>query len=230
MLVLESALELGCWRWELFIMKRFLPWLIALLLGGALCWSFPPFHIRSVKQVKAEIAGAQFNPTDFVAQFWIAKLLPAVTQAADATAVLAVIAASPQTVKEQFGRTVGVSSSYFLFLRGAGRVVTADADSIGLSLKPQGNEVDISVPLGLVFGNAVRDGTGLLDSSSYSNAQEFNDISAALNHIVETQVLPEFQRVAKVAAKVQFVGCAEVADEDSDLKPLKLSPISVKVE
>lgn len=211
-------------------MKKQLPKLALILVLAVLCWVFPPFHIRSVKQVKAEIAGAQFNPTDFVAQFWNVKLLTAANHASDASAVLTVIGASPQKVKEQFGRTVGVSSSYFLFLRGSARVVTVDADSIGLSLKPQGNDVDISVPLGLVFGNAVRDGTGLLDSSSYPNAQEFNDISAALNHIVETQVLPEFQRVAKVGVKVQFVGCAEVADEDSDLKPLKLSPISVKVE
>jgi predicted lipoprotein len=211
-------------------MKKALPTLAVLFFLVVLCWVFPPIHIRSLKQVKAAVASATFNATDFVAQFWNAKLLPAANQAADANAVLAVIATNPEKVRGQFGRTVGVSSSYFLFLRGSGRVVSADEDGIGLSLKPQGNDVDISVPLGLVFGNAVRDGTGLLDSSSYPNAQEFNDISAALDHIVETQVLPEFQSVAKVGGKVSFVGCVEVADPDSDLKPLKLSPISVKAE
>jgi len=211
-------------------MNKALSALVAILVLAGLCWAFPPIHIRSVKQVKTAIADAKFSATDYVKQFWSRSLLPAADQATEATKVLDVVATNPQKVREQFGRTVGVSSSYFLFLRGSGRVVSVDDDSIGLSLKPTGNAVDISVPLGLVFGNAVRDGTGLINPSTYPNAQDFNDISAGLDHLVETQVLPEFQKLAKVGTKVQFVGCAEVADGDSDLKPLKLAPISVKVE
>jgi len=211
-------------------MKKLLPLFILIPVVAALCWAFPPFHIRSVKQVQADIVGATFNPTNFVEQFWSEKLLPAANQAGDATEVLAVIAASPEKVREQFGRTLGISSTYCLFLRGTGRVVGVSDDSIDLSLKGEGDAVDISVPLGLVFGNAVRDGTGLLNSSSFPNAQEFNDISAQLNAVVETKVLPEFQKLAKVGKRVQFVGCVEVADEETDLKPLKLVLITVKSE
>jgi predicted lipoprotein len=210
-------------------MKRFLPWLIAVIGLAGLCWVFPPFHVRSLKKVKAAIAGAQFNPAEFVEPFWSEKLMPATNQAAEATKVLAAIAASPDQAQKEFGRSVGISSTYYFFLRGTGRVVRVDDDSIGLSLKDAGDDADISVPLGPVFGDAVRDGTGLLNPSTYPNAQDFNGISAALDHIVETQVLPELQRIAKVGAKVRFAGCVEV-DDESDLKPLKLVPISVKLE
>ena len=211
-------------------MNKAIPALAVIIVLAGLCWLFPPFHLRSVKQVKAEIADAKFNAADFVKPFWSEKLLPSADQAVDAEKVLAVIATNPQKVREQFGRTLGISSSYCLYLRGSGRVVSVSDDSIGLSLKNDGDVVDISVPLGLVFGNAVRDGTGLINPSTYPNAQDFNDISAGLNLIVETRVLPELQKIAKVGTKVRFVGCAEVADEDSDLKPLKLSPISVKLD
>jgi predicted lipoprotein len=211
-------------------MKRALPWLIILAVLVVVCWVFPPFHIRSLKAVRAAQMSAQFNATDFVGQFWREKLLPATEKAADATQVIAAVAGDPAKVREQFGRTVGVSSSYFLFVRGVGRVVSASDDSIGLALKSEGDTAEIVVPLGLVFGNAVRDGTGLLDSSSYPNAQEFNDISAALNSMVETNVLPQLQQMAKVGKRIQFAGCVEVADEEADLKPLKLVPITVKPE
>jgi len=204
--------------------------LVAFAVVAVLCWVFPPFHIRSLRQVKADIAGATFNPTNFVEKFWGETLLPAATTAADAEEVVAVIAADPQKVRELFGRTLGISSTYCLFLRGSGRVVSATDDRIDLSLKSEGDRVDISVPLGLVFGSAVRDGTGLLDSSSFPNAQEFNDISARLNVVVETKVLPELQRVATVGKRVQFVGCVEVADEERDLQPLQLVPVFVKAE
>lgn len=194
------------------------------------CWLFPPFHLRSLKQVKSDQAGAQFNAKDYVATFWKERLMPSFDQAADAGKVIATIAASPLKAREQFGRTLGISSAYCFYLRGSGRVVSVSDDSIGLSLKSEGDAVDIAVPLGLVFGNAVRDGTGLLSSSTFPNAQEFNDISAGLNAIVETQVLPEFQRIAAVGKRMQFVGCVEVGDEEQDLKPLKLVPVSVKTE
>jgi predicted lipoprotein len=211
-------------------MKRFLLWLIALVLGVGLCCVFPPFRVHSLKAVRNAQASKQFNAVEFVGRFWGGKLLPATEKAVNATQVMAAVASNPTKVREQFGRTVGVSSSYFLFVRGAGRVVSVSNDSIGLTLKSEGDTAELSVPLGLVFGNAIRDGTGLLDSSSYPNAQEFNDISVALNSIVETNVLPQLQQMAKVGKRIQFAGCVEVADEEADLKPLKLVPITVKPE
>jgi len=209
---------------------RFVIGLAALLVIAGFCWIFPPFHLRSLAQVRAAKASLQFNAPDFVDKFWNEQLLKSLDRAAEAGKVLAAIAAGPQKAREQFGRSVGISSSYYFFLRGSGRVVSVNDTGIGLSLKTEGHDVDVLVPLGLVFGNAVRDGTGLLDSSTFPNSQEFNDISAALNHIVETQVLPELQRLAAPGKRVQFAGCVEVSDEDRDLKPLKLVPISMQAE
>jgi predicted lipoprotein len=195
---------------------------------AVLCWVFPPFHIRSLKAVREAQANQQFNAAEFAARFWTEQLLPAADQAVDALTVLDKIASDPKSVREVYGRTVGVGSSYYLFLRGDGRVVSADDESIGLSLKPEGDEAQIVIELGFVFGNAVRDATGLIKPSDYPNAQEYNEVSASLNSIVETNVLPQLQRTAKVGTRIPFAGCVEVADEAMDLKPLKLVPIHVK--
>jgi len=209
-------------------MKKARPLLILIVVLAALCWFFPPFHVRSLKAVRQAAASMQFNAADFASKFWEEQLLPAAQQAADAAAVVEQINSNPKSVREQFGRTVGMGDSYYLFLRGDGRVVSADEDSIGLSLEPEGDDGQIVIELGFVFGNAVRDATGLIKASTYPNAQEFNDISAALNTMVETNVLPHLQKIAKVGSRVHFVGCVEVGDEELDLKPLKLVPVEVK--
>jgi predicted lipoprotein len=209
-------------------MNRLLPTLMVIAVLGVLCAAFPPFQVRSLKAVRAAQAGGEFNAADFAGRFWNGELLPAVAKAADAAAVLDKIAADPKSVRERYGRTVGVGSSYYLFLRGDGRVVSVDGEAVGLSLKPDGTEAQIVVPLGFVFGSAVRDATGLIQASSFPNAQEFNDIAAALNSIVETNVLPQLKRAANVGSRIRFAGCAEVGDEDLDLTPLKLVPIEVK--
>jgi predicted lipoprotein len=207
--------------------SRFVIGLVGLALVAGLCWAFPPIHIRSLSKVRSVQASTQFNAADFVERFWNERLLKSFDQAADARTLLE---AGPQKAREQFGRSVGISTSYFFFVRGRGRVVRVNDDGVGLSLRDESNVVDVLVPLGLVFGNAVRDATGLLSSSAFPNAQEFNDISAGLNHIVEMQVLPGLQHIAAVGKLVEFVGCVEVADEEQDLKPLKLVPVFVRTE
>ena len=211
-------------------MKRFLPWVIGLVLLVGFCLAFPPFHIRSNKARQESIAETTFNPAGFVEKFWTERLLPASSKAADAAKVLAVIAESPGKVREQFGRTVGISSSYGIYIRGSGRVVSVTDDTVGLAVLSKDGVADVTIPLGFLVSNIVRDGTGLLDSSSYPNAQEFNEIAAELNKIVEEKVMPEVKRVAVVGKQLEFVGCVEVEDEETDLKPLEVVPISVKAE
>lgn len=206
------------------------PALILIVALAGLCWFFPPFHIRSLKAVHEAEKDKQFNATDFASTFWTEQLLPAAEHAADAATVVEQIKSKPESVREKFGRVVGMGDSYCLFLRGDGRVVSADEDSIGLSLEREGDEAQIVIDLGFVFSNAVRDATGLIKPSSYPNAQEFNDISAALNKLVETNVLPRLQQAAKVGGKIHFVGCVEIGDEDMDLTPLNLVPIVVTIE
>jgi predicted lipoprotein len=89
---------------------------------------------------------------------------------------------------------------------------------------------EVSLQTGLIFGNAVRDGTGLLNVDDYPNSQDFNAISEALNRLVEERVLPRLRERARVGATVRFAGCAEVNDESSDLKPLRVVPIRADVE
>ncbi len=192
--------------------------------------TFPPFHVRSLKLMREARGDQQLDAAEFAFRFWNEQLLPAAETAADAAAVLEAIASAPQTAREQFGRTVGVADSYFLFVRGSGTVVSADENSVGLSLQADSDEPQIAIELGFVFGNAVRDATGLIDASSYPNAQEFNDISAALNGMVETNVLPRLRQLARVGTRIRFAGCAEVGDEELDLKPLKLVPVMIQTD
>ena len=106
-------------------MNKFVTRFIAVLVVAGFCWIFPLFHLRSLTQVRAARAGQHFNATDFADRFWNEQLLPSLDRAAEARKVLAAIAGNPQKAQEQFGRSVGISSSYYFFLRGAGRVITA---------------------------------------------------------------------------------------------------------
>lgn len=209
-------------------MKRFLPWLIVVAVAGGVCWLFPLFHVMPIAQAEREKAAARFNPAAFAEKFWNEQLIPSLDKAVKAEVLLPAIQADAAGAKKKFSRSVGVSESYTYFVAGNGRVLAVGDDEILLAVNAGSTNAEISLQAGLLFGNAVRDGTGLVNVSDYPDSQDFNGISEALNRIIETRVQPGLRERAKVGATISFVGCAEVNDESTDLKPLKVVPIEVQ--
>jgi predicted lipoprotein len=203
-------------------------WLIAVAIAMAICWRFPLFHVVALKTAAAEKTAATFDPTEYAEAFWTNQLVPSLTKAVKAETLLPAIQTDATMAKTHYSRSVGMSESYFYFLSGTGRVMAVSDDEVSLAINNSSTNAEISLQTGLVFGNALRDGTGLLNVNDYPNSQDFNGISEALNHIVETRVLPKLHDQAKVGTKIYFVGCAEVDDESSDLKPLKVIPIKTE--
>lgn len=207
---------------------RVVRWLIAIVVAAGICWLFPPFHVVSLKKAEAEKSAVTFDATQFAENFWTNQLLPSLNKAVSVKTLLPAIQNDPATAKKRFSRSVGLSESYFYFLRGEGKIISISDDEISLAGAENSTNAEIVLETGLIFGDAIRDGTGLLNVNDYPNSQDFNDISSALNHIVETCVLPNLREQAKVGAKISFVGCAEVDDEFTDLNPLKVIPIQIE--
>ena len=209
---------------------RVVRWVIAIVIIAGICWLFPLFHAVTLKTAAAEKVAATFNATDFAETFWTNQLLASLDKSVKAETLLSAIQSDASAAKTKFSKSTGLSENYFYFVSGSGRIVAVSDDEVSLAVTDGNTNAEISLQTGLVFGNALRDGTGILNASDYPNSQDFNDISAALNHIVETRVLPKLREQAKVGAKISFAGCAEVDDESTDLKPLKVIPIETEVQ
>jgi predicted lipoprotein len=209
---------------------RFVYWIIAMAIAAGVCWRFPLFHVVTMKTATAEKAAVTFNATQFAEMFWTNQLAPALPKSSPAEALLALIQTDPTAAKKKYARGAGVGDSYFYFVAGAGKIIAVSDDDISIAVTVGSTNAEISLQTGLIFGNALRDGSGLLSPSDYPNSQDFNDISAALNHIVENSVQPKLRERAKVGAVISFAGCAEVNDESVDLKPLKVIPIQATIE
>lgn len=208
-------------------MKRALIIFAAVAAVGVLTWFFPLFRVVSRESLLAEKDRKTFNAADFVQTYWQQKLTPAFTDAADASAVLAALRETPDQARTQFGRTVGIGRESLYFIRGSGKIASVDKKEVGISLSDK-EQADLTLQTGLLFGNTVRDATGLLSASDYPNSQQFNEISSELNRTVETKVLPPLRAAAKVGAEIEFVGCAAVTDLPRDITPLKVVPLEVK--
>ncbi len=195
---------------------------------------FPLFHVvplgqsDAIEKSESSASGETFEPVAFVDQFWKERLIPGSGGAVDAATLVAAIKQDPKSAEQTHGHRAGLGSVYYYFVSGTGYVVSVKNNSIGLSLEEDQTQVQILLESGPIFGNSVRDGTGLLDVNNFANSQDFNSVSSEINLRIESEVLPKLRENAKVGMKIRFVGCAEITDEDTDLNPLRIVPFIVE--
>ncbi len=207
-------------------------WLVRSLLIVAvvvLFWCFPLFHVLPQKEARQKRDAEAFDAETYAAEFLNERLPQEYDKAVDADTLIAAIRKDPDAAKSQYAVTLAEKSDYYYFVRGRGHVVGVEDEFVALSLDGEGSTPAVHVTTGPIFNNALRDGTGLIDPSNFDNQVDFNGISAALNRLVEDRVLPPFREAVSVGDTVQFVGCAEIAVEATDLDPIAIVPIELKV-
>lgn len=195
---------------------------------AVLLYFLPLFHVVPLDQAGPRAAAAAFDPAAFVDRFWTERLIPGAARAVDASELLAAVQQDRQAARRTHGRSAGLGGGYCYFIAGTGCVVSVERNSVGLSLRDGQTQVQVSLETGNIFGNAVRDGTGLLNVNDFPNSQDFNALSSEINRRIEQQVLPALRKRTAVGTTVRFVGCAEVVDEDTDLHPLRIVPFIVE--
>jgi predicted lipoprotein len=187
------------------------PWLASAGVLAVLLVVYPPFHVESRRAAVAPDppgSPAAFAPAEFAARFWTAELQPAASHAAELAPVLAAVQRDPVAAANAHAHRVGLGHAAFFFLRGSGRVTAVERSRLLVEVAG----AIVAIRTGPVFGNVVRDGCGLLDVNQVPGLTEFNALSAELNRLVETRVLPTLKAAAKVGATVVFAGCAEAPE------------------
>jgi predicted lipoprotein len=211
-------------------MKRFA--IIAALVAAAalVAWFFPLFHIVRIEQAGANAAQQEFNAAKFAGTFWSERLVPALDKAVDVETLLKALRENPAEARKQHGRSLGVSRQTVYLVQAQGTIVAIDKKAIGVALTQNAAEPDIALQLGPLFGNAIRDVTGLIRPGDFPNSQHFNDLAAELNRIAEARVMTPLAADAKVGRRVQVIGCVELANDEELPKPLPIIPVRIQFD
>jgi predicted lipoprotein len=201
--------------------------LLGVLAAAVLVIVFPPFHVRSLSQGKASpaaIRGAVDVPR-VAEQFWTGKLLTPSVEPVNVRALMMAIDQDPAMAMKKYGHRAGIGGNAVFLVEGAGTVESVDARGVWLG-------IEVAKPLrsvlitGPVFGNALRDATGLLSINDF-NSFDFNALGAELNRLAEARVQPQLRKDASVGSHVSFLAAGELDDASADRPILKLIPIRV---
>jgi predicted lipoprotein len=206
--------------------NQMIGWASACGIIAVISWLMPLFHIVPLQSAQQSTASAAFDAEVVVEMLWHEQLQKPSLQTLDANRLVKLLR-EKNPMAAELGRRLGLSRTTCYFLAGTGSIVSVTNDSVSIALEGNTTEPSVVIETGPVFGNAIRDGSGLLDVSAFPNSQDFNALSTALNRRIEEQVLAQLRAKAAVGARVRFVGGVEVDDLASAL-PLRVVPIRIE--
>ena len=80
-----------------------------------------------------------------------------------------------------------------------------------------------------IYGNAIRDASGLVEVKDFPNTMDLNNISEELNKIVRKTVLPPFKTAVKKGDKLIVAGAIEIHKEHIKWSELEIVPVQIQI-
>lgn len=186
-------------------------------------------YIKKLDEVKAAALSGEFDATSYAQGFWENELIPKLTTAIDLNELVLLLKKSPEVAFEKYSNALGIGNIRFFLVKGQGEILSINENDVSVLIKTESGEKVIHIATEYIYGNAVRDASKVIDINDFDNTLNFNNVSAEINKIIRSEVLPPFKAEAKEKRMVEFFGAVELNREHLNLENLEVVPISLKV-
>ena len=192
-------------------------------------------YFKDLKEVREQRRRDAFNAAQYAEDFWHNQLPGVLEDAVDVIYLIELFKTNMAQAIELYGKAPGVSRIYAYLVDGEGVILLIDADGLKVSVTEPHTNPDVAIETGLYIpGNAVRDASGLVDVSDFSDTMKFNEIGSEINKIIVKDVIrPFLDAKPEVGDGIRFVGATKVAqdaDQEDMLQLVKIVPIRLELE
>lgn len=205
-------------------MKKILKYLLAIII--LLVAAYNMVYFKKLDEVKAS-ASKTFDAEGYAKTFVNSKLPDALKKATDINALLVLLKSDPDKAFEEYGHALAIGSTRYFLVKGKGRITAIDYDIVKMKTGADSSAINIATEF--VFGNALRDASNLVNINAFNNTLDLSNVSAEINKIIRTRVLPPFKVKAKVNSTVEFTGAIELSKAHLNLDDVEVIPATLKL-
>lgn len=206
-------------------MSKTLKYVIGMVAGLLVIWF--SLDIQKLDAFKAENSTEVFNADDYAKSLWENNLPTAIESAVDITKLLEALQNNSKQAFTQYGKKLGISKTWYFLVSGSGTIKAVNAESIEVLLD---NGKQIQLATSFIFGNAVRDGSGMVNIDEFINMTDFNNVSIALNKKVRDEIIPKLVAGSEVDNYLNFLGAIEMNEDLPVNNNTRIIPIFVEFE
>jgi len=199
-----------------------------ILIITLLVVAYNSVYFKKLDEVKAN-SSKEFDAKSYATKYFNTKLMPALNKAVEINQLITLIQKEKDKTFDKYSHALGIGNIRFFLVKGEGEITAINESDVSVLAKTDSSERKVLIETEFVFGNAIRDAAGLIDINEFKNTMDFNNVSAELNKIVRSKILPPFKANARKGDTVQFFGAIELNREYPDIEKIEIIPISLKI-
>lgn len=187
-------------------------------------------YFRKLSDMQKATSTEKFDATVFARKLWNEQLPSKLDSAIELNNLIASIKANPEQAFAQNTKSMAIGNYRYALIKTTGKALIVNEDDVVLQVANGDSLLNLNLATEYVYGNAVRDASGLVNIQDFTNTTDLNNISEALNKTIRTSVLPPFKNTVKAGNQVTVVGAIELNKAHVGFKNLEIIPIRISVQ
>ncbi|APZ48123.1 hypothetical protein BW723_10405 [Polaribacter reichenbachii] len=183
-------------------------------------------YIKSLEEKLAEGTVIEFDAKSYVDGIWTLNLLPTFSTATNLNNFLNQLKQNPTATFEKESKSLGIGNIGYFKVKGEGTVLQVNENNVII----QSEDLKVEIETEFIFGNVIRDASGLFKINDYKETSDFNSISESINGRIRNDIIPSFKNKVQKGDVVTFSGAIELNKVHLDLNNLEIIPITLEIK
>lgn len=204
-------------------MKKGIKYTIGMIIIGIVLYN--SMYFRPLDEKLAEDTEEVFDAQTFVDQLWGEALQEVYRSATDLNALFTSLRENKIETFEKESEALGIGNIGYFKVKVEGTVLQINENNVLLLSNGQVVEIETE----FIFGNAVRDASGLIRINDFDETSDFNNISEAINQTIRSKVVPDFRAAVEKGDRVIVYGAIQLNKAHLDLEQPEVVPVYIEI-
>jgi predicted lipoprotein len=199
-----------------------------LLVAAIALLGYKSVYFEKLSTRKNNTAAA-FDAVGFSKKLWGEQMSAKMDSAVQLSALIDAITKDGEAAMKKYTNALAVGNYRYVLVKLKGTVTDVKEDEVSLSVKQNDSLLHVNLATEFIYGNAVRDASGLVQVKDFPNTNNLSSISEELNKIIRSAVLPSFKQAVKKGDKVNVIAAVEINAAHIHWQGIELLPVRLQI-
>jgi predicted lipoprotein len=202
-------------------MNRILKNVIGIIILGVVAYN--SVYFKKLDEVKKGNGKNTLDAKVYANNFYQEKILKSTDKATAINELTDKLKANPDETFKQYAHSLGIGNIRYFLVKAMGKITKINENTLDFDVDGK----SYSIATEFIFGNAVRDASGIITMTTFENTMDFNNVSAELNEIIRNKVVPDLKKKATLGRQISLFGAIELNQKHLKLNEIEIIPILV---
>ena len=203
-----------------------------LLLAVLALLAYKSVYFEKLSERKGKTAVA-FNAAAYSKKLWDEKMPAKVDSAVELSVLMSAVNANRENAINKYTNALAIGNYRYALVKVTGVVTDIKEDEILLKINYGATSMidsagTVALATEFIYGNAIRDASGLVQVKDFPNTSDLNSISEELNKTVRATVLPNFKKTVQKGDHLLVVAALELNKEHLHWQGIELLPVRIQ--